>query len=824
MNGVSHTGRRFGIAVALNVVAATAAFWLPIGSANAKISSQAKTCLTAVTKHYNGLAKPRPPGVLLVAAKNTCLITGDADAAKGYFFQISQPALVTTAGKLKIQIASEFKSTVKEPGLLGLNGAEGVLRTMLTKEAEYLWSEAAKLGGIPKPAAQTSSGGLQITTLTLSDNYGLGTEPKDFAEAYIRLVRERPGEATLLKARMWVKLKEIALRSGSKSKAESDYQAAVETYIHDQYVRVAQTALDKYYAWRKETDAQRAKNTSTNLGSIFDLGPVPPDFHAEAKAALALGAWGAATAALLTAVTGNVTATFAAVAPFAVKGTMAAVGVGAGMTTSASAIVSAAAGPAAIVVSALVVAGIAMDHVIKQQEAEPKLKKALAKAKATRISLKSMLNNREGTEQVLHFFAKATSDSSPAGYIPAAEGCRACLYEAANFAGESICTDGRIDSLKSFTLDGEARKFNNKPSSVKLENSKCANAHVILYENDRFGGDKVVVKESMADLKLLTRGKRANWNNAASSIAFSNKAAPQCEACLYDKPGYKGVYACVQGINPNLHAIKMGDKVQSVRLNTKDCPEAKIWLYNKKDLTRTKSGGGALELGQSSKDLGKGWKNNISSVAFVPTGINVHEERASGGCRVCLYEHDKYRGGYVCTDSRLADLRKTEPKFNNKATSVQLITDGCTKGDTIKVTLYSKADYKGKATPLTRSSANIGKEWNDAVTSLKFERTSAAAKAKKCEVCLFEHANYKGKSFCVAGNVEKLSSKKFSNKASSIKFNRDGCSKAYVRLYENPKYKSDTIKITGNVSNLGKLTRKKKLNWNDVSDSLKFYK
>lgn len=792
--------------------------------AYAKPAGNAKKCAAAVTKHYNGLAKPKPPTVLLVAAKNTCIITGNTDAAKGYFFQISQPALVKTAGKLSIRIGSNFKSTIKEPGLLGLDGAEAVLRLMLTREAEYLWREAKKRGSLENPKP-TSSGGLQITGLTISDNYGLGVTPKDFAEAYIRLLKEKPGEAGLLKARMFVKLKEIALRKGGKSKAEAAYVKAMETYIRQQYINVAQGALDKYHTWQKEVAAARANSAqSKSMISVFDLGEVPPDFLGEAKAALTLGAWGAATAALLTAVTGNVSATFAAVAPFAVKGSMAAVGLGAGMTTSASAVASAAAGPAAIVLAALVTGGIALDHVIKQKKAEPKLKKAIAEAKATKISLKTMLNNRGGNEQVLHFFAKATSDASPAGFAPPAKDCRVCLFDKDNYGGESVCTDGRIDSLKAVSENGVVRKFNNKPSSVRLETSSCPQAHVVLHENARFGKSKVVVKRNIDDLKDLSRGKHANWNNVVSSVVFSNKAAAQCEVCLYDKPGYKGVYACFQDVNSDLHALKMGDRAQSVRMNTKDCPSAKVWLYNKKKLTRTKAGGGVLALSASNSNLGKGWNNKISSISFAPNGVNLHEEKAAGGCRVCLYEHDNYRGDYVCTDSKLANLRKTEPKFNNKTTSVQIITDDCKKGDVLTATLYTKADFKGKANPLRSSTSNVGKGWNDAVSSVRFSRVSAASQAKKCEVCLYQHADYKGKSFCTSKSLEKLSAKKFSNKASSVKFNKAGCKSAYIRLFENPKYKSDVVKITKNVANLGSLKRKKKKNWNDVSDSLKFYR
>lgn len=129
-----------------------------------------------------------------------------------------------------------------------------------------------------------------------------------------------------------------------------------------------------------------------------------------------------------------------------------------------------------------------------------------------------------------------------------------------------------------------------------------------------------------------------------------------------------------------------------------------------------------------------------------------------------------------------------------------------------------RADRKAKADALSKKNADRAKA-----------KAAGRAKVKgqKCKVCLYEHANYKGKSFCTSpAVVPSLKKHGLKNRASSVKFKGADCKKARLALFEDPKYKSYQVVITKDTPHLSRLKLKKgsKRTWNDVADSFKFTK
>lgn len=703
-------------------------------------SQQVTKCLNTVDRTAGAPPQSSFPAAVIRAAKSSCVISGDAKQATTYLAQYQLPGMDKRMSDLKKITMSNYSKSTSEPGLLGLNGAEELLRDMLVKEATYVWAEANKRGGIPgltpPPASSGNSSGLKILHAGAQPVVTVATAtPLDYAQAYIDLLKRDRDAGQLLKARMFLKLKEIALARRKLTPDELRFKNVMENYINKQTIHLAQVALDKFYVWERETKAKLARDPrNRGLGSLMYTGETPPDFAAEAKAALALGAGGAAMTSVIGSIMGASTAQFTFISSFA---TTNAVTLG---SSSAASIAGAAAGPAAIIVTAVIIGALKLDQVISANGKEGELKKALRVATATRADLAQMFNFRNTVQMVRHFYAKATSGSSPAGYVAPASGCRVCLYDQANFLGEPVCTAGRISNLGSANTGSTAVKFNNKATSLRLETDNCPGAHAILHENDRFGTEQIIVQGSVADLSKLPRGRSGSWNNVASSIQFSNKAAPQCEACLYNEPNFKGAFYCVNGANPNLHIIDFGDKAESVEMNTKDCPDAKVWLYHKKNLVRNSAGGGVRSFSTSKADLGQSWKNNVSSVMFAPTGLNNLEERASGGCRVCVYEHTNFRGDYACTNAEIPKLGKLEFELNDDVSSVQMLLDSCPNGQKFAAQLYTGENYKGKSFTTGKSVSNVGKEWNDVVSSIRFKNVTAQIKAATTQVAAVQAA------------------------------------------------------------------------------------
>jgi hypothetical protein len=541
--------------------------------------------------------------------------------------------------------------------------------------------------------------------------------PGNYAQVSIDWLARYPGEGQLLKLRMYAKLKDIALATRTLSKDEKDFMGAMERYIQGQRIKVAEGAWQQYQDWlaKKGTTGE-----NKSLVNVYWAGASPPpDFIGAAEAAVILGAYSAAFAALAAGVSANALPVFAAVIPSVAHASYAGALTGVTAASSASSIVGAAAGPLAIVLGAATVAILQAINVAEGEKMVRKLRDARTDAKKA-VSLKDLLNSRDGDRIVLHYFAKATGDASPTGWTPPDEGCRVCLYEKANYQGRAVCTAGRIPLLEKASSGGAAVNFNNKPASVKLENSTCEKGHAVLYENPRFDQrQRLIVAHHVRDLGKIRRGG-GTWANAVSSVEFKNAAAPRCEICLFSKKNYKGHYVCIQDNDPSLSNLEFNNKTRSAYMNTASCPDARAWLYDDKNFKLKGGDRGSMKvISRHYPDLKK-FAAKTSSVAFYSNGINPMAQKAAGGCRVCMYEHANYKGDYVCTDGKIPNLDGHDPKFNNKTSSVQLIVDQCKPGYFIGASLWQGANYKAKRLDLTKSSPNIGNEFNDRISSVQF--------------------------------------------------------------------------------------------------------
>jgi len=806
------------------------------GFAAAKKANKSKVnqCIKAVDKKAKKMGK-KLPGIIHEAAQRMCWVSEDKETGLGILSSISVEGLekALTEGN-EIIIGRGYSRKISEPGLLGMKGAHEVLIKLLEDEAKALWEASASLGGPPMPEGATTTKVENKNEIiinlndSLEDNYFT-----EYKKIHLAALKNDPGSVISIKLRMYLKLKEIALKPASqRSKDEKDYLKSFEDYVQSQYIRMTQAALDKFEAWEEENEKRAI---DTGMSGLFHIGTKPPDFKAHMAGAIALSTGAAATAIAL-GVAGSVQKT-------AIAGSLGVLGEGAKLLPTAGKALSVccgvgfqafhllAPGPLAIITASIVFLIMATDGVIKQETARSELTKAVKKAKGMKVSAKGLLATREGTLQAQHFFAKMTSSSSPDGYEDPAEGCQACYFANKEYKGNYFCDSGQVGNLAKVDKDGEEMKMNNKVSSVLLEQTKCENSFAVLYEGKRLKGKRQILRSSIADLSQLSRGKNANWNNAASSAVFSDKNAPECEVCVFAKKGYKGGKLCFDGAVASMKNLGMNNTVASLTMNTKDCKKGKAWLYNREGFNLSNQGGGIHEFTESVKDLDKGIKNKASSLVFAADGVNPQQVRASGGCRACMYDHTDKQGSYFCLNQHksIANMKKIETSvdeelnFNNKTTSVQFIKDDCTRGEELVLELYEGKKYKGAVTRLWKGTNQLPKPVNNTVSSAKLISMSAENIAKRCRICMFSGKNYQGAKSCISSNKSKLD-KAIMNKASSLKLEIEGCASGGALIYKGKKFKGDHKFVFKNYTDLKKVKRgaKNKKNWSNTIGSVKF--
>ena len=112
-------------------------------------------------------------------------------------------------------------------------------------------------------------------------------------------VASNPSKNTYLRVAVFNRLLEAAQTpAASRSPAQRAAVAAMEKYIHDKRVYVAQVSLDMYKAWKAKSDEWNASHAQSPIAQLFDYGTVPLDFLGMAAAVLAPAS---ATSAMLVA-------------------------------------------------------------------------------------------------------------------------------------------------------------------------------------------------------------------------------------------------------------------------------------------------------------------------------------------------------------------------------------------------------------------------------------------------------------------------------------------------------------------------------------------
>jgi hypothetical protein len=259
-------------------------------------------------------------------------------------------------------------------------------------------------------------------------------------------VAARPSQNTYLRVAVFNRLLEAAQTApASRTPAQQAAVAAMEKYIQDKRVYVAQVALDMYKAWKAKSDEWNRTHAQSPIAQLFDYGTVPLDFVGMAAAVLAPAA---ATSSMLVA--GSLSAQFSAAvqAGRAIKGAadvvpeIAAVANPLQVASEAkaatpamielanqaksastakattdiaraalSARIVASLAVGAIEIATTIIAAVAMDQFMSIITAQSKLEGALSTAKAQRINLGTLVSTTGGTDELRWHFAQAVGNA-----------------------------------------------------------------------------------------------------------------------------------------------------------------------------------------------------------------------------------------------------------------------------------------------------------------------------------------------------------------------------------------------------------------------------
>jgi hypothetical protein len=259
-------------------------------------------------------------------------------------------------------------------------------------------------------------------------------------------VAARPSANTYLRVAVFNRLLEAAQTpQASRTPAQQAAVAAMEKYIHDKRVYVAQVALDMYNAWKAKSDEWNATHAQSPIAQLFDYGTVPLDFIGMSAAILAPAA---ATSSLLVA--GSLSAQYSAAvqAGRAAKGAADVVpdlasvanplqvaseakaateaslklaneakkaaslqGTARAISAALSARIAATIAVGAIEIATTIIAAIAMDQFMSIITAQSRLEGALSTAQSQKISLATLVSTAGGIDELRWHFAQAVGNA-----------------------------------------------------------------------------------------------------------------------------------------------------------------------------------------------------------------------------------------------------------------------------------------------------------------------------------------------------------------------------------------------------------------------------
>lgn len=277
-----------------------------------------------------------------------------------------------------------------------------------------------------------------------------------------------------------------------------------------------------------------------------------------------------------------------------------------------------------------------------------------------------------------------------------------------------------------------------------LAQNVSAQAKVILYEKENYGGKSLILTSDAADVN----GTPHFFGKVTSSIKLEGVSS----VAVYDRTNYQG--NC-QAVTSNIASLKNtfigNDTILSVKLNASCETGPAVILYEKKNFD-----GNKLKVSGDIPSL------QADNYKFDDDADSV--QLSDGATSAALYEQANYGGSCVTLTSDISDLDKTSIG-RNKVSSLK-VNQQCST-ETPGVYLFEDNNYEGKSILVTGNTASLkASSFNDKTSSLKLNKIQSIA--------AFENENWEGKCETFKSDTPSLKDSTIGNdKISSIKINSE---------------------------------------------------
>jgi hypothetical protein len=310
--------------------------------------------------------------------------------------------------------------------------------------------------------------------------------------------------------------------------------------------------------------------------------------------------------------------------------------------------------------------------------------------------------------------------------------CTVRLHKDANYKGSIIRTSTNISDLNS-----SAYAFNDKTSSIKIENGQLA-GHLEVYQHNDYGGRK----------EIFIASDRYLYGNYIGNDAISSfKIFGPCRVTFYKDAEFKGssiTYDIPSGQVYYSNRMPSGwnDEISSIKIENCDSrgaifySDAGIDTYNNNQLT----------LWSNDPDL----SDNPTGWTFPkPTNWNdiISAVRVIGNCNVTLFVDANYKGYFEATGPGFFVLN--DYNLNDEVSSIE-IQNGYLGG---RVELYEDENYGGRKEIFIYDDNNLDGNYlgNDEASSIKIYGGSNG-----CFCTLYTDAEYSGISMEFRDNDERF--------------------------------------------------------------------
>lgn len=338
-----------------------------------------------------------------------------------------------------------------------------------------------------------------------------------------------------------------------------------------------------------------------------------------------------------------------------------------------------------------------------------------------------------------------------ASSVRVAAGCTVTLYEHPDYRGRSVTLRQDVANL------GQTAIGNDAVSSLRVDCRRTSaggldwgrRRGVALYTGGDFGGRREIFYGDDSDLRN---------NRIGADAASSVRIAPGCRVTLYTERGYRGRTDTFSVDVSRLANTRVGnDSVSSLRL---ECDRRGGPSFGAPEPSFG-AGGAVLYAGGDYTGRSQTVYRDVENMGYTEVGNDqASSARVAPGCRLVVFEHDRFRGRSSVLTGDVPDFRRTEVG-NDQVSSLQVECGGPGYGRPgygqpgygqpgyggSGAVVYAGGDYTGRSETFHGDVEDMGR------TEIGNDQVSSARVAPGCQLIVFEHQGFRGRATVLTGDV-----------------------------------------------------------------------